>query len=504
MVTFTALVNGTIVTESESFLGTLLLQNDTINSFLPPDSPLPEDCEVLDCTDRILFPGAIDPHVHLEYFQGRRKIRSADDFYTGSVAAALGGTSCLIDFCETNATLQNDFKTAIKERSELMNKAVLPIGLHMTVAGWDIKRMGETLNIEEFKEAMELGCPTFKIYTAYRGLCLTYEYVKTIATQLSTHFGDQLMIIVHAEDNETFEREVEKCKQQALRDPRYVVQTRPSEGEGLATYNVCNAVFSSKSNDSAESIRLHIVHVSCSESVKAIDEFKDSISVSGEACVQHLMLTDEVYQHDDVVVRSAAVMAPVLRSSTHNDALWTSLKQEQSVTMTATDHCPFQTAQRLEFQQLPTEVPDMSEPTEVPAFWEMPGGGAGIQLRVPLLIEEAMKRGFDLPAISRIIATNAAKRFGLYHRKGVLKVGHDADVIIYNPKTVASVTLKGPSAAMTASPGDVVENVDVSLYNNRIIKGYPESLFVEGKLVVKDFKFTGESSRGGFIKRKIQ
>ncbi|KAL0208099.1 hypothetical protein P9112_010686 [Eukaryota sp. TZLM1-RC] len=541
-----ALVNGTIVTENESFVGTLLIEGSKIASINP--TSIPSSYTAIDCTDFIIFPGAIDPHVHLEYFQGPNKIRSADDFYTGSVAAALGGTTTLIDFVETSPQ-HNTFPSALSDRIHHASKSILPIGFHMAIAGWDIERLGRlnpNSNFEdEVVDVLNKGVCSFKLYTAYKGLCIDQKNLKNVFNSL-LKLNKSCLVIVHAEDNKVFEEKVSQCRSDFNFDPAYVAMTRPDVGEADASRLVCEVYkeevenFESRDHTTdgkilskSTSVGLHFVHVSAEKSAKILLDFQN-FNISGEACIQHLILTDDVYKDQDICTRAAGVMAPVLRGESDNQYLWHQLIQEEIISMTATDHCPFQNIQRFGHSRLPTLIFENNQlvsnpnidpwsderPTlkpglgfkealvdgvvdRFPPFFTMPGGGAGIQLRVPFIIGEGMRRGMSLSHISRIIATNAAKRFGI-KGKGSIKVGNDADLFIYDPNIETKVQLTGPLGAREAVAGNVVENVDVSLYEGKKIRGYPKTVFVEGKLVVENFKYTGEANTGKFLYREIE
>ncbi|KAL0225455.1 hypothetical protein RCL1_003367 [Eukaryota sp. TZLM3-RCL] len=519
------LQNGLIVTERSTYIGSVLIIDDLIAD-VGTVINYPSDSLFIDCTGMILLPGGIDPHVHLEYYQGPNKIRSADDFFTGSVAASLGGTTCLIDFCET--TDGQHFESAIETRKREISKSVLPIGLHQTISAVDLDRMGGSLSLSEVETAIRKGISSFKVYTAYRGLYINDKQFTEIAVKMNREFSQQAIIIVHAEDNFVFESQVKYCRENGLVDPRYITQTRPGTGEANATLSICNIMSSlPKPSPLLTPLGLHFVHVSAIESARVIENYAH-LNITGEVCVQHLSLTEDIYKSSNILERGMGVMAPVLRTEADNNYLFDQLKKEKQIHMTVTDHCPFTSKQRFGLKRLPDLIFDndkkrlvssaheekwhASTPTEMvpspntsthPPFYEMPGGTAGIQLRVPIVINEARKRNFSWEQIGRIISTNAAKRFGMFSKYGSIEKGKKASILVWNPSIKCTVKVVGASCPEAAKPGDVVENIDVSLYEGREIEGWPWYVFSNGQKLVEEARFVGEPGMGGFLERYL-
>eukprot|EP01029_Cantina_marsupialis_P029703 TRINITY_DN782029_c0_g1_i1.p1 TRINITY_DN782029_c0_g1~~TRINITY_DN782029_c0_g1_i1.p1 ORF type:complete len:485 (+),score=141.85 TRINITY_DN782029_c0_g1_i1:28-1482(+) len=448
--------NGKIVTSSSTYNADIGISDGkiiTIGTNVEGDN-------VVDAQGHLVIPGGVDAHVHMEYPQGPVPHVSSDDFFTGSRAAALGGTTTIVDFVEARG--EETYIEAFEKRNKAANeKAVIDYSFHMSM-----NRADEN-SLEEVKDVIEAGLSSFKIYLAYDGIRLTdYQTIKALGA-FKKHKG---LAIVHAENNDAIVEKVEELLADGKNTPNYYPETRPAVMEGEAT----NRALSMAEH---AGVPMLIVHVSCRESMEAIKRFREKgMQAFGEVCCQHLYLTEEVYNQPGWE-GAKGIMSPPLRTPDHHNALWHAL-DEGHLQLLSTDHCNFFYEGQRTY--------DMS------AFNKCPGGGAGVEVRLPLTYSEGVRTGkISLNRWVDLIATEPARIYGM-DNKGSIEVGKDADIVIFDPKK--EVTLGMDTLHM---------NTDFSLYEGVKVTGYPTDVFSKGKRVVENGEFVGERGAGEFIKRGI-
>ena len=474
--------------------------------------------EVYDATGKIVMPGGIDPHVHLEYPQGGNRIYSCDDFYTGSVAAACGGTTTFVDFVEaSNDCKKETLMHALEERRhDAESRSVIDFSFHMTI-NRDNGGDEESLR-REVAEVADAGVTSFKMYTAYDGIRVTDAQMLRALRALKKEGG---LPIVHAETHDLIMDRVAECKAMGAegRDAKWQPYTRCVMGEQEATNRVAML---------AESVGvpagIHIVHVTASLAIPTLQteqhrKLQNGMGpITGEVCTQHLTLTDDVYRQGHAV-SCDYVCAPPMRPQENIDAMWLAAANG-NLKFVVTDHCPFTKKQRRGFRRVPefrkhwdaeghctvTHLPDTETPetikheqwydaaeSELPPFYMMPGGVPGIETRLYLLYTDGVAAGrISLERFVELASSGAAKRYNMFPRKGCLAPGSDADVTVIDPtkKTVLSAET-------------LHQNCDVCPYEGRVAECAIARVYARGDCIVRDGNYVGEACKhkGLFISR---
>ncbi len=472
---------GTLVTASEIFQSDILIRAEKIAALGNFDSA----DETIDATGCYIFPGGIDPHVHLHYPQGAQRVYSSDDWFTGTIAAACGGTTTVIDFVEArpDETLGQAFA---KRQAEAAADAAIDYGFHMCLNRADERTMAEIPDI------LRAGMTSFKIYMAYDNIRLTDAEMLTALETLRAHGG---LPIVHAENHALIQHEIAKQRAWGHVAPRWHPFTRPVMGEAEATHRALALA-------EAVGVPMHIVHVTAAQGLDVIRSYQArGLPMTGEVCTQHLTLTDALYAQDGFEP-AKYVMAPPLRAASDVAAMWRGL-QANELAFIVTDHCPFTMAQRggkrrtPEFRKLPTGVIQMSAEeawaAETPPFDQLPGGGPGIETRLTLAYHFGVnEKRLTLNQFVALTSTHAAKLYNLYPRKGTLLPGADADLVIWDPQREATL------AAATLH-----QNVDYTPYENYRVRGAPQTVLSRGETIVRGGKFVGAPGRGAYLKRAL-
>lgn len=485
----TLIRNGRLITASDDFIADILIDGETIKLIGKDLSAQAE--RVIDATGLLVLPGGIDPHVHLHYPQGPNQIVSSDDWLTGTIAAAFGGTTTVIDFVE--AKPGESFLRAFDLRLAEASDAVIDFGFHMTF------NRADDASRAEIPAVIAAGMSSFKIYMAYDNIRLTDREMLLALQTLKQHGG---LPIIHAEDHDVIMNLGAQQIAQGHTEPRWHPFTRPIAGEADATARALAFA-------EIAGTPMHIAHVSAARGLRALQKYRarglpstlrrSAQGVTGEVCAQHLLLTDALY--DQPGVKPAKyVMAPPLRPEADTRALWDGLR-EGALDFVVTDHCPFTMAQRLgrrrtpEFRKLPSGVvanpPETPWSNELPAFNRMPGGAPGIETRVPLLFHYGVNEGkLSLNQFVNATSTAAAKLYGLYPRKGTLAPGADADIVLFDP-----------TREVVISASTLHQNCDYTPYEGMCVRGWPRTVLWRGKVIVENGAFKGTAGGGKYLKR---
>lgn len=413
-----------------------------------------EGRETIDATGKIVLPGVIDPHVHFALPVG--DYVSSDDFYSGGVAAACGGVTTVIDF--TVGASERSIPEDIENRLEDAKSSVIDYALHGEVVGW---RPGR---VDEMREAVSLGVKSFKFFTAYGASGRRTDNGQMLQAFQAIAEMDAVAV-VHAEDESVIESLSAQLSNEEWGRMDSLAKVRPDVCEALAV----NAVGWLAARTGAG---CHIVHLSSALGLEEARRARErGAKLTTETCPQYLLLTSEAYRAQDGHLLSAA---PALRSGEDNEALWAALSSGE-VNFVATDHCPFTRTQK-EWRG---------------AFDRLPGGLPGVELMLPLLYSEGVVKGkLSLSDLAAITSERAAKRYGLYPRKGCLMPGADADIVIFDPDEAWSVRA-----------GALRMNVDFSPYENMELTGRTWRTISRGEVVYADDRFLGKKGRGRFLKR---
>lgn len=450
--------NGTVVTATDVYKADLLVRGGVIEAI--GSDLTAEGAEVVDAEGYYVFPGGIDPHTHLDMPFGGTV--TADDFATGTVAAAFGGTTTIIDFCltEKGRPLGDSVRTW---HEKARGKAVVDYGFHLMIGEINDEVLTELPRIME-----EEGITSLKVFMAYKNVLQADD--GTLFRTLVTAKEYGALVMVHAENGDVIDFLVRKALEDGNTDPIYHALTRPSVLEGEATGRAAKLTALADS-------RLYVVHVTCAEAVEQIAEArKQGLTVWGETCPQYLLL-DQSYLEKPDFEGAKYVWSPPLREAWHQEALWNGLKNGHLQTV-GSDQCSFNFKGQKELGR--------------GDFSKIPNGGPMIEDRFSLLYSEGVAKGrLTLHQFVDVISTRAAKLFGLFPQKGTIAVGSDADLVLFDP-----------SAKRVISAGTHHMNVDYNAFEGKRITGEPVSVLVRGEFVIREKAFVGEAGSGRYLCRR--
>jgi dihydropyrimidinase len=453
--------NGEIVTAADRYVADILCDGGTIAAIGRNLEKRAASDTVIDASGAFVFPGFIDPHVHMELpFMGTV---SADDFESGTASGIAGGTTCIIDFCIPNRgqSLLEGFKIW-RERAA---KAVADYTFHMAITGWGDR------TAEEMRQTVEeLGLTSFKVFMAYKGAIMVDDGELYQVMKHAARLG--AIVNVHAENGDAVWHLQRELVAAGRLGPEFHPVSRPSSVEGEATNR---ALMMAKLHGATA----YIVHMTCREAVEALVRAKQAGQhCYGETCPQYLLLDDTVFTKPDFG-GSAYVMSPPIRPGGlgHHDALWRGLTNGM-LDVIGTDHCPFTHEQK-----------KMGKDN----FTMIPNGAAGVEDRLPILYTFGVCGGhFDLQRMVALGSTHAARIYGLYPRKGTIAVGADADLVIYDP-----------AASGTRSAKTHFSKSDRNIFEGFKIKGGVARTIVNGRVQFSDGKLDVQKGAGRFLPRKV-
>jgi len=450
--------NGTIVTAADTFFGDVLI-DDGVIVMIGVDLES-EGAEIVDASGCYVFPGGIDPHTHLDMPFGGTV--TADDFETGTIAAAYGGTTTVIDFCLTNKSKPlSDAVAAWHAKSK--DKAVIDYGFHLMVSDVNDDVLRELPQIIE-----QEGITSLKVFMAYKNVFQADDGTLYRTLLLAKEQG--ALVMVHAENGDVIDYLVTKALEEGNTDPIYHALTRPPELEGEATGRAADLAGMADS-------QLYVVHVTCAEAVYKIAEArKKGLRVYGETCPQYLTLDVSCLEKPDFE-GAKYVWSPPLREQWHQRVLWDALRNGQLQTI-GSDQCSFNFKGQKDLG--------------LGDFSKIPNGGPTIEDRFTVLYSEGVEKGrISINRFVDIISTASAKLFGLFPQKGTIAIGSDADLVIFDPK--AKRTLSAKTHHM---------NVDYNAFEGMEVVGEPVSVLVRGEFVIRDKEFVGRAGSGQYLRRK--
>jgi dihydropyrimidinase len=450
--------NGTIVTATDTYVSDIGIR-DGKTVAIGQDLPIEGAGKVIDAAGFYVMPGGIDVHTHLDMPFGGTT--SADDFESGTIAAAFGGTTTLIDFAiqYKGQTLRHAFDTWMKKADR---KAAIDYSFHCIIT--DIA----DAQLSEMKALVREGVPTFKLFMAYPGVFMLDD--ASIFRAMNEAENNGGMICMHAENGGAIDVLVQRALAEGKRAPKYHALTRPTTAEGEAT---------SRAIALAEmaGAPVYIVHLSCNEALEKVREARDrGLRVYAETCPQYLYLSLE--NMDAPGFEGAKyVFTPPLREKWHQEKLWQGLAKDD-LQVVSTDHCPFCFKEQKELGK--------------DDFTKIPNGGPGIEHRLSLVYSGGVNGNrFSPNRFVQLVSTAPAKLFGLYPRKGTIAVGSDADLVVFDPNEEETISAKTHHM-----------RVDYSMFEGIRVKGIPKIVLSRGRPVVENGRFIGRPGAGEFLKRE--
>jgi len=465
--------NATIVTAEKTFTGDVLTADGLIQEIgTGLSSP---GAEVIDAAGKYLFPGFIDPHVHIYLpFMGTF---AKDDYATGSKAALMGGTTTLIEMCCPGRT--EDPVEAIRFwKSKAAGISSCDYTFHMGVTRFD-----ETTTASLDTIVRDEGITSLKVFLAYKG-ALGIEDDELFKT-LNFAAERGLIVTAHCENADLVAETQKKLVAEGKTGPEWHEPSRPVTVEAGG----CHHLMTFAEMTGAE---VYVVHTSCIPAVEVIEAArKRGVKAHIETVAPYLTF-DSSYAELPDFEGAKFVMSPPIRAKEHGDFLWEKVA-DGTIETVGTDHAPFDFETQKRMGHPENALDAELNPTGKPGnFTLIPNGIPSVEERVKILYTEGVCEGkIDLETLVRCASTNAAKIFGLYPRKGAIQVGSDADLVIWDPEYRGEISVKTHSMA-----------TDYSAFEGKKIKGRAELVTVRGQVLVRDGEWQGKGGEGEFLTRK--
>jgi dihydropyrimidinase len=451
--------NGTIVTASDQYKGDVLVEREKV-SVIGTALTMQAD-RIIDATGKYLLPGGIDVHTHMDMPFGGSK--SADDFESGTIAAAHGGTTTIVDFAiqYRGQTLHDAWEAWLKKAE---GKAAIDYGFHMIIT-----ELTDQVELE-MDALVRQGITSFKLFMAYPGVFMLDDAsIFKALLRTGTNGGT---ICMHAENGGVIDVLVQRALARGRTAPKYHALTRPARAEAEATHR---AIALAEMAD----VPVYIVHLSAAEALEMVTEARDrGLPAYAETCPQYLFLSYDNY--DEAGFDGAKyVMSPPLRAKETQQNLWRGLAYND-LQVISTDHCPFCMKEQKELGK--------------DDFSKIPNGAPGVETRMSLIYDGGVRAGrIPLNRFVELTSTAPAKIFGLFPRKGTIAPGSDADIVIFDPER-----------KQTLSARTLHMNVDYNPYEGREITGVTETVLSRGRVIVDAGTFTGKPGSGAFLKRSAR
>ncbi|MCA9728690.1 MAG: dihydropyrimidinase, partial [Candidatus Eisenbacteria bacterium] len=449
-----------VVTATDLWKGDLLIEDERIvlMGTALANTPLGEVDKTIDASGKYVLPGGIDVHTHLDMPFGGST--SADDFETGTIAAAHGGTTTIVDFAiqYRGQTLHHALDAW---RAKAEGKAAIDYGFHMIMT--EVNDQVES----EMDDLVREGITSFKLFMAYPGVFMLDD--ASIFKALLRTGKNGGTICMHAENGGVIDVLVQKALGEGKTAPKYHAITRPARAEAEATHR---AIALAEMAD----VPIYIVHLSAAEALEMVTEARDrGLPAFAETCPQYLFLSYDNYEEPGFE-GAKYVMSPPLRAREKQAQLWRGLAMNDLQAI-STDHCPFCMKEQKELGK--------------DDFSKIPNGAPGIETRMSLVYDGGVRTGkISLNRFVELTSTSPAKIFGLFPRKGTIAPGSDADLVIFDPNAKQKLSAK-----------TLHMNVDYNPYEGREVVGVSQTVLSRGRVIVENGKFVGRVGGGSFVKR---
>jgi dihydropyrimidinase len=452
----TLIKNAHIITATDNYHADIFIDGETISA-IGKNLPIQAD-KIIDAPGKLTIPGAIDPHTHMELAFGGTV--SSDDFTTGTIGAAFGGTTTIIDFAFQmhGETLTQGLDNWHKKAN---GKCAIDYSCHLAITEMEQKHS------QEFKRIVDSGVTTFKLFLAYPGVFMVDDQTMFRVMQAAGESGG--LTLVHAENGVAINELVANLVAAGKTEPKYHAISRPPvmQADGVARAVKVAEVAKAP---------VFIVHVSCEAAMIELQRARDAGNRAfGETCTQYLFLDETKYDLPNFE-GAKYIFTPPLVGKENIEPLWKGLKlgylQEVS-----TDHCPFNFKGQKELGR--------------GSFTKIPNGGPGVEDRLAMVYHGAVvERGFSLNKWVEITSTASAKMFGMFPKKGTIAVGSDADIVIFDP-----------NKEQVRSAKTHHQRCDYNLFEGMKIKGVVETVLSRGKVIIENNQYKGKPGDGQFLKR---
>jgi dihydropyrimidinase len=456
------IVGGTVVTASDTYRADVLIEGSKVVGLVAPGTGW-SDADSVDANGCYVIPGGLDVHTHLDMPFGGTN--SVDDFESGTVAAAYGGTTSIIDFAiqQKGGTLKQALDTW-HQKAE--GKAYIDYGFHMIATDLPPDRL------KEMGDVVREGVTSFKLFMAYPGVLLLDDQSIFRAMLRAGEIG--ALISMHAEHGLPLDVLIERALAEGKTAPIWHARTRPEAAEATGTERAIALAEMAK-------VPVYIVHLSAQRALERVMEARDrGLEVYAETCPQYLYLTEDALRGTahDPFEGAKYVCTPPLRPGHHHAHLWRGLRTDD-LQVVSTDHCPFCMKGQKELGK--------------DSFAKIPNGMPGIETRMHLLHEATHDGKINLNRFVEVSATAPAKIFGMYPEKGTVAVGSDADLVVWDPKKKFMLSHK-----------NLHMRADYAAYEDKEVTGAPKTVLSRGEVIIDNGNALGRKGRGRFVRRKTR
>ena len=453
--------NGRVITAVDDYKGDIFVESEQVN-LIGKNLDVKAD-RVIDAQDKYVIPGGIDPHTHLDMpFSGTV---SADDFETGTRAAAHGGTTTLIDFAiQTKGRSTLEALETWHKKAE--GKTAIDYGFHMIITDLEDDR------VPEMRTLADEGVTSYKLFMAYPGVL--YADDATLFRAMRKAGEDGTVICMHAENGIVIDEIVKSALAEGKTGPKWHALTRPTRMEA-------EGVHRSIAIAEVADVPVYIVHLSSADALEQVVLARDrGAHVFAETCPQYLFL-DHSYYEQEGFEGAKYVMTPPLREKWNQKELWRGLQMGDLMSI-STDHCPFCFKEQKEMG--------------INDFSKIPNGGPGVENRMSLVFNGGVVEGrISLNRFVELTSTASAKMFGLFPKKGTIAVGSDADIVIFNPDRKETISVNNSVTHHM--------KVDYNAYEGFEVTGVSETVISRGKIIVENCEYLGKKGDGQFLKRGL-